>query len=244
MNAVSVTQLTKRYHQFVAVDRVSFEVQQGEIFGFLGPNGAGKSTTIRMLCGILTPSSGSASVAGYDITAEPERVKNHIGYMSQRFSLYDDLSVTENLRFYAGIYQISAKQFDRIKPQILRLTDLAGKEKLLPGELSVGWKQRLALGCAIIHQPAILFLDEPTSGVDPLSRRRFWDLIRDLSRSGTTVFVTTHFMDEAEHCNHIAFIAGGRLVTLGTPSELKKRSSSPSLERAFVHFVKNRDGGV
>jgi ABC-2 type transport system ATP-binding protein len=243
MNAVSMNQLTKKYGQFVAVDNISIEVEQGEIFGFLGPNGAGKSTTIRMLCGIVTPSSGTANVAGYDVANNPEQVKSHIGYMSQRFSLYDDLSVEENLRFYAGIYQITSQQFSEMKKRIFALTDLEGKEKLMPSELSVGWKQRLALGCAIIHQPPILFLDEPTSGVDPISRRRFWDLIRDLSKDGTTVFVTTHFMDEAEYCNHIAFIAGGRLVTVGTPSELKKLSASENLERAFVYFALNMHYG-
>jgi ABC-2 type transport system ATP-binding protein len=244
MLAVKVANLTRAFGSFIAVDHISFEVEKGEIFGFLGPNGAGKSTTIRMLCGIVAPSSGTANVAGYEVTASPDLVKSQIGYMSQRFSLYDDLTVVENLRFYAGIYQIPAAEFNQSKEQLLRLIDLGGQAKSFPKELSVGWKQRLALGCAIIHQPPILFLDEPTSGVDPLSRRQFWDLIRDLSRNGTTVFVTTHFMDEAEYCNHIAFIAGGRLVTLGTPSELKKRSASSTLEQAFVYFAQNKDGGV
>jgi ABC-2 type transport system ATP-binding protein len=244
MPAVKVTNLTRAFGSFIAVDHISFEVEQGEIFGFLGPNGAGKSTTIRMLCGIVAPSSGTASIAGYEVTASPDRVKSQIGYMSQRFSLYDDLTVEENLRFYAGIYQIPAAEFNQSKARLLRLIDLEGKAKSFPKELSVGWKQRLALGCAIIHQPPILFLDEPTSGVDPLSRRQFWGLIRDLSRNGTTVFVTTHFMDEAEYCTHIAFITGGRLVTLGTPSELKKRSASVTLEQAFVYFAQNKNGGV
>jgi ABC-2 type transport system ATP-binding protein len=244
MLAVKVANLTRTFGSFVAVDHISFEVEKGEIFGFLGPNGAGKSTTIRMLCGIVPPSSGTATVAGYEVTTSPDRVKSRIGYMSQRFSLYDDLTVAENLRFYAGIYQITAQEFHQSKERLLRLVALEGKAKSFPRELSLGWKQRLALGCAIIHQPPLLFLDEPTSGVDPLSRRRFWDLIRELSRNGTTVFVTTHFMDEAEYCNHIAFIAGGRLVTLGTPSELKKRSGSSTLERAFVYFAQNKGGGV
>jgi ABC-2 type transport system ATP-binding protein len=244
MFAVTVDNLTRKFGNFCAVDQISFTVAKGEIFGFLGPNGAGKSTTIRMLCGIVPPSSGTAVVAGYEVTANPDRVKSQIGYMSQRFSLYDDLTVAENLRFYAGIYQITAQEFNRNQERLLRLVDLEGQAKSFPRELSLGWKQRLALGCAIIHQPPILFLDEPTSGVDPLSRRRFWDLIRELSQNGTTVFVTTHFMDEAEYCNHIAFIAGGRLVTLGTPFELKKRSASSTLEQAFVYFAQNKDGGV
>jgi ABC-2 type transport system ATP-binding protein len=244
MFAVKVDSLTRAFGNFIAVDHISFAVEKGEIFGFLGPNGAGKSTTIRMLCGIVPPSFGTAEVAGYEVTANPDQVKGQIGYMSQRFSLYDDLTVAENLRFYAGLYQVPAAEFNRSKEQLLRLIGLEGKAKSFSRELSVGWKQRLALGCAIIHQPPILFLDEPTSGVDPLSRRQFWDLIRYLSRNGTTVFVTTHFMDEAEYCNHIAFIAGGRLVTLGTPSELKKRSASSTLERAFIYFAQNKCGGV
>lgn len=242
MDAVQVENLTRRFGKFVAVNQISFTVATGEIFGFLGPNGAGKSTTIRMLCGILAPSAGKASVAGFDIATEVESVKQHIGYMSQRFSLYDDLTVAENLRFYAGIYQVPREKYSEIKAQILNLTDLEGKEQLLPSELSGGWKQRLALGCAIVHQPPILFLDEPTSGVDPISRRRFWELIGYLSEQGTTVFVTTHFMDEAEHCNHIAFIAGGNLVSLGTPTDLKRESGSDNLEGAFVYFAKNRGG--
>jgi ABC-2 type transport system ATP-binding protein len=239
MIAVKTESLTRKFGKFIAVNSISFEVEQGEIFGFLGPNGAGKSTTIRMLCGILAPTSGKGSVAGFDITQEPDRVKNNIGYMSQRFSLYEDLTVEENIRFYAGIYQIRKADFAAVKERILSRTNLEGKEKLLARELSGGWKQRLALGCSIVHQPPILFLDEPTSGVDPISRRQFWDLIGDLSRQGTTVFVTTHFMDEAERCNHIAFIAGGKLVSLGTPTELKQRSGRDSLEGAFIYFAKD-----
>jgi ABC-2 type transport system ATP-binding protein len=244
MLAVTANNLTRKFGKFIAVDNVSFEVAKGEIFGFLGPNGAGKSTTIRMLCGILAPSSGRAMVAGYDIAKEPEQVKQNIGYMSQKFSLYEDLSVIENIEFYAGIYGIQKAEVVRVKERILNLTNLYGQEKMLAGELPTGLKQRLALGCSIVHQPPILFLDEPTSGVDPISRRQFWDLIRGLSTKGTTVFVTTHFMDEAEYCNHIAFIAGGKLVNLGTPTELKQRSGQGSLEGAFIYFSKNSNEGL
>ncbi|MGE5558370.1 MAG: ABC transporter ATP-binding protein [Bacillota bacterium] len=237
MVSVKVNDLTKKFGAFTAVNRISFQVNEGEVFGFLGPNGAGKSTTIKMLCGILAPTEGEAIVAGYNVSHDPEPVKKNIGYMSQRFSLYEDLTVEENLRFYAGIYEIPrAKLADRIR-DVLSVTDLAGKEKIAAAALPKGWKQRLALGCAIIHHPPVLFLDEPTSGVDPISRRRFWDLIGLLSCEGTTVFVTTHFMDEAEHCNHIAFIAGGRLASLGTPTELKGNSGSASLEEAFVYYA-------
>ncbi len=239
MFAVKVEHLTKKFGKFTAVDNVSFEVAKGEIFGFLGPNGAGKSTTIRMLCGILTPTSGLGLVAGFDIAKEPEEVKQNIGYMSQKFSLYEDLSVEENIDFYAGIYSIKKEERPSVKERILGVTNLQGQEKMLAGELPTGLKQRLALGCAIVHQPPILFLDEPTSGVDPISRRQFWDLIRNLSRNGTTVFVTTHFMDEAEYCNHIAFIASGKLVNIGTPTELKRRSGKTTLEDAFIYFAKN-----
>lgn len=238
MVAVTVKNLSRKFGKFIAVDHISFEVNQGEIFGFLGPNGAGKSTTIRMLCGILAPTSGTALVAGYDITREPELVKLHLGYMSQKFSLYEDLSVYENIEFYAGIYGIPKSGLPEVKKRILDLTHLQSQEKMMAGELPTGLKQRLALGCSIVHQPPILFLDEPTSGVDPISRRQFWDLIRGLSQAGTTIFVTTHFMDEAEYCNHIAFIAAGKLVNLGTPTELKQQSGQTNLEGAFVYFSK------
>ena len=244
MLAVSANNLTRKFGKFIAVDNISFEVAKGEIFGFLGPNGAGKSTTIRMLCGILAPSSGQATVAGYDIAKEPEQLKQNIGYMSQKFSLYEDLSVIENIEFYAGIYGKKKAEVVGVKERILNLTNLYGQGKMLAGELPTGLKQRLALGCSIVHQPPILFLDEPTSGVDPISRRQFWDLIRGLSRTGTTIFVTTHFMDEAEYCNHIAFIAGGRLVNLGTPTELKQRSGQGNLEGAFIYFSKINSGGI
>ncbi|MEK6651001.1 MAG: ABC transporter ATP-binding protein, partial [Bacteroidota bacterium] len=204
--AVSVDGLTRRFGSFVAVDHVSFQVRRGEVFGFLGPNGAGKSTTIRMLCGLLAPSSGLANVGGIDVILDPEGVKANIGYMSQRFSLYEDLTVEQNIRFYGGIYGLEGGRLAERKAWAVRMAGLVGKEKELTGSLSGGWKQRLALGCAILHEPPILFLDEPTGGVDPVSRRNFWDLIYKLSNAGTTVFVTTHYMDEAEHCNTIGFI--------------------------------------
>jgi ABC-2 type transport system ATP-binding protein len=221
--AVAVKDLVKRFGDFTAVDRISFSVPKGEIFGFLGPNGAGKSTTIRMLCGILAPTAGSGSVAGFDISTESERIKEHIGYMSQRFSLYEDLTVEENIEFYGEIYGVPPQLLNERKRWIIEMADLAERSKSLTGELASGWKQRLALGCAMVHEPEMVFLDEPTSGVDPVSRRNFWDLIYDLAGQGVTVFVTTHYMDEAEHCDRLAMIYGGKLIALGSPRELKKR---------------------
>ncbi|AKX97352.1 multidrug ABC transporter ATP-binding protein [Moorella thermoacetica] len=220
--AIIVEGLTKRFGDFTAVEDVSFRVRRGEIFGFLGPNGSGKSTTIRMLCGLLSPTSGRASVLGYDIVRDAEAIRLNIGYMSQKFSLYEDLTVEENLEFYAGIYQLSPRRIKQRKQDILAMAGLLGREKSITGTLSTGWKQRLALGCALIHEPGLVFLDEPTGGVDPVSRRNFWDLIYDLSRSGVTVLVTTHYMDEAEHCHTIGFIYNGKLIALGTPENLKK----------------------
>jgi ABC-2 type transport system ATP-binding protein len=214
--------LTKRFGDFVAVNEVSFEARRGEIIGFLGPNGAGKSTTIRILCGLLRPSSGRAEVAGFDVARHPERVRENIGYMSQKFSLYGDLSVMENLRFFGGVYGVKgARLAERLKFAI-EMAGLEGRSDTLVADLSGGWKQRLALGCAVLHEPAILFLDEPTSGVDPESRRRFWDLIYALADEGVCVVITTHYMDEAEYCNRIALINGGRLAALGSPGELKR----------------------
>ncbi len=221
--SVEVSGLTKLFRDFTAVDRISFAVQRGEVFGFLGPNGAGKTTTIKMLCGLLLPSSGWGRVAGYDIVLEPEQIRARIGYMSQRFSLYQDLTVEENLDFYGTIYGLESKRLKERKEFILRMAGLLGKERTFTSALAGGWKQRLALGCAIMHQPEILFLDEPTAGVDPGSRRIFWEFICQLSREGVTVFVTTHYMDEAEHCDRLAFIHQGRLVALGGPQELKSR---------------------
>lgn len=221
--AVSIRELSKRFGDFVAVNRISLEVRQGEIFGFLGPNGAGKSTTIRMLCGILTASGGSGSVAGFDIVREPEQIKSRIGYMSQRFSLYEDLTVEENIDFYSGIYRIPADRKAERKEWVISMAGLGDHRATRTSFLSGGWKQRLALGCALLHEPPVIFLDEPTSGVDPISRRNFWDLIYRLAEQGTTVFVTTHYMDEAEYCDRLGLIYRGELIATGTPGELKSR---------------------
>jgi len=221
MNTIEVNNLTKKFGSFTAVDNVSFNVKQGEIFGFLGANGAGKSTTIRMLIGILEPTSGDAIVGGYSINKEPDKVKTQIGYMSQRFSLYNDLTVEENIRFFAGVYGLTGKRYDERKKWVLKVANLEGKEKLLTASLPGGIKQRLALGTAVIHEPKIVFLDEPTSGVDPVSRRNFWDLIHELSAAGTTVLVTTHYLDEAEFCNDIILINSGKLIAQGNAKSLK-----------------------
>jgi len=219
--AVVVKDLERRFGSFVAVNRISFEVAKGEIFGFLGPNGAGKSTTIRMLTGILAPSSGSGTVAGFDVRTEAEMIKAHIGYMSQKFSLYEDLTVEENIDFYSGIYRLAPEKKQARKEWVIEMAGLREHRHSRTAILSGGWKQRLALGCAILHEPPIIFLDEPTSGVDPISRRQFWDLIYELAGRGVTVFVTTHYMDEAEYCDRIALIYRGELIALGTPATLK-----------------------
>ena len=221
MNSIEVQNLTKKFGNFTAVDNVSFSVKQGEIFGFLGANGAGKSTTIRMLTGILEPTSGDALVGGYSVMKQPDKVKTQIGYMSQKFSLYNDLTVEENIRFFAGVYGLAGMKYEERKKWALKVANLEGKEKLLTGSLPGGIKQRLALGTAVIHEPKIVFLDEPTSGVDPISRRDFWDLINDLSAEGITVLVTTHYLEEAEFCNDIILINAGRLIAHGNPKELK-----------------------
>jgi ABC-2 type transport system ATP-binding protein len=220
--SVSVRNLVKRFGSFVAVDQITFDAWPGEIFGFLGPNGSGKSTTIRILCGLLRPTSGEAYVAGLSVSAQPELIRRRIGYMSQKFSLYDDLTVTENVRFFAGMYKVGGEELRRRLAWVLEMAGLVGREHSMTATLSGGWKQRLALGCAILHRPPIIFLDEPTSGVDPLSRRRFWELIQQLRNDGMTVFVTTHYMDEAEYCDHLALIDRGKLIRLGTPSQLKQ----------------------
>ncbi|MFO7957079.1 MAG: ABC transporter ATP-binding protein [Candidatus Brocadiia bacterium] len=219
--AVQVEELERRFGDFVAVDHVSFQVGEGEIFGFLGPNGAGKSTTIRMLCGILAPTSGGGSVAGFDIVSQPEQIKQNIGYMSQKFSLYQDLTVEENINFYSGIYRIPGERKAERKEWVIRMAGLQDHRDSRTGILSGGWKQRLALGCAILHEPPIIFLDEPTSGVDPVSRRQFWELIYELADRGVTVFVTTHYMDEAEYCDRVGLIYRGQLIALDTPRRLK-----------------------
>ena len=223
MNSIEVKKLTKIFGDFTAVDGISFSVKKGEIFGFLGANGAGKSTAIKMLCGILEPTSGDAFVGGFSVLNEPDKVKLSIGYMSQRFSLYDDLTVEENINFFGGVYGLKGDEFIRRKKWVLKTSYLEGKEKLLTGSLPGGIKQRLALGTAVVHQPEIVFLDEPTSGVDPISRRNFWDLINDLSDGGTTVFVTTHYLEEAEFCNNIILIDAGKLIAEGSSKELKEK---------------------
>ena len=242
---VSLDNLTKRFGSFTAVNSISLDVPKGQIFGFLGPNGAGKSTTIRMLCGILPPTSGSGSVAGFDIATAPEQIKENIGYMSQRFSLYEDLTVEENIAFYAGVYRLSAAKRRERTEWVIDMAGLTERRTAKAGELSGGWRQRLALGCAILHEPPIIFLDEPTSGVDPLSRRRFWKLIRSLADGGVTVFVTTHYMDEAEYCDRLALIYRGELVAIGTPEELKRErlvnGVLPSLEDVFIGLIEERD---
>lgn len=219
--AVTLNRISKSFGDFIAVENVSLEVRKGEIFGFLGPNGAGKSTTIRMLCGILAPTSGSGSVAGFDVHRDAERIKERIGYMSQRFSLYEDLSVEENIDFYSGIYKIPRDKKAERKEWVLDMAGLRTQRSARTGTLSAGWKQRLALGCAILHEPPVIFLDEPTSGVDPISRRNFWDLIYRLAEQDTTIFVTTHYLDEAEYCDRLGLIYRGQLIALGTPEELK-----------------------
>ena len=223
MEAILTEGLTKQFKDFIAVDAVSFAVAPGEVFGFLGPNGAGKTTTIRMLCGILPPTSGRALVGGVDVAAEPERIRSSIGYMSQRFSLYTDLTVWENLTLYAGIYDIPEREVKKRFTEVMEMSDLGGKEESMVEDLPTGWRQRLALGCAILHQPEVLFLDEPTSGVDPAARQAFWELIYHLSSQGTAVLVSTHYMDEAEQCHRIGMIFDGRLVAVDTPTLLKEK---------------------
>jgi ABC-2 type transport system ATP-binding protein len=227
--AVEVEDLVKTFDDFVAVDHIHFQVNRGEIFGFLGPNGAGKSTTIRMLCGLLMPTSGKGKVAGYDMVKEPERIKQVIGYMSQKFSLYDDLTVLENLHFFGGIYGLSGKTLREREEEALEKADLCLLRDRMTRTLPVGWKQRLALACALLHEPEIVFLDEPTSGVDPISRRDFWRLIQEMVERGITVFVTTHYMDEAEYCHRLALIYRGKIIALGTPTELKMETLSKGI---------------
>jgi len=227
--AVEVENLVKRFGAFTAVDHISFQVNKGEVFGFLGPNGAGKTTTIKILCGLLTPTSGKGRVGEYDVFTQTEKIKENIGYMSQRFSLYEDLTVEENIDFYSGIYKVKKELKKDKKEWVLKMADLEDKRNRKTKELALGWKQRLALGCALLHDPPVLFLDEPTSGVDPVSRRNFWDLIYSLSDKGTTVFVTTHYMDEAEYCHRLGLIFKGKLVQIGTPEELKDKTMANSI---------------
>jgi ABC-2 type transport system ATP-binding protein len=239
--SIEVRDLTKKFGSFTAVDHISFTVRKGEIFGFLGPNGAGKSTTIRMLCGILRPTAGQGIVGGFSISARPDEIKKIIGYMSQKFTLYQDLTVSENIEFYGGIHRLPPAVQRERKNWVLKMAGLEGRENSLTRELSGGWKQRLALGCAILHQPQILFLDEPTASVDPASRRDFWNLIYELSEQETTAFVTSHYMDEVERCHRIAIIYSGKIIALGSPRELKVRFTqreNSTLEDVFVSAVR------
>lgn len=235
--AIEVDNLTKRFGDFTAVGNISFDVAKGQIFGFLGPNGSGKSTTIRMLCGVLTPTSGSAKVLGYDVFKEGEKIKQNIGYMSQRFSLYEELTVNENLDFYAGIYGLSKKEREERKKGIIKMAGLIGREKNMTKNLSGGWKQRLALGCALIHKPKLLVLDEPTAGVDPVSRRVFWQIIHSLANQGITILVTTHYMDEAASCDMVSFIFNSKIIATGTPKELIEKEGASNLEDVFIKYV-------
>jgi len=226
---VKVDGLTKKFGQFTAVDHLDFSISRGEVFGFLGPNGAGKSTTIRMLCGLLEPTSGTASVGGFDISFDPEGVRANIGYMSQKFSLYKDLAVIENIKFFGGVYGLEGERLRTRTAAVIDMGGLAGFENALTGTLSGAFQQRLALGCAILHEPPILFLDEPTSGIDPMARRMFWDIIREMAARGITILVTTHFLDEAELCDRLGFIASGKLIAIGKPEELKQTAVDEDL---------------
>ncbi len=239
--AVEVDNLVKRFGKFVAVDHISFQVARGEIFGFLGPNGAGKSTAIRILCGLLRPSGGWARVGGLDVASEPETIRKNIGYMSQKFSLYDDLTVEENIDFFSGVYGVPEERRAERKDYVLRMAGLEEKRSGMTRLLAGGWKQRLALGCAILHEPPILFLDEPTSGVDPIARRGFWDLIYQLSSDGHTVFVTTHYMEEAEYCHRLSLMNRGKIVALGAPAELKSAAGKGSMEEVFVATIEEEE---
>lgn len=235
--AISVENLTKKFGSFTAVDSISFSIPKGSIFGFLGPNGSGKSTTIRMLCGVLQPTSGKAMIMGKDVSKDTEAVRQSLGYMSQRFSLYEDLTVEENLDFYAGVYGLPKKVTAERKKELIAMANLTGKEKSLAGTLSGGWKQRLALGCALIHKPKLLILDEPTAGVDPVSRRVFWEIIHSLAKQGITILVTTHYMDEAESCDTVGFILNGKLINIAKPKELIESEGAKNLEDIFIKYV-------
>ncbi|MEY2834348.1 MAG: putative transporter ATP-binding protein YbhF [Bacteroidota bacterium] len=236
--AITANNLTKQFGDFTAVDRISFDVNKGEIFGFLGANGAGKTTAMRMFCGLSLPTSGQATVGGFDVYRENEKIKNAIGYMSQRFSLYDDLSVLENIRFYAGIYGMGSKAI-RVKAEhILKGLELEAEKNMLVGSLPLGWKQKLAFSVAIFHEPRIVFLDEPTGGVDPITRREFWQLIYEAASEGITVFVTTHYMDEAEYCNRVSIMVDGRIEALDTPAGMKKNMGVSSMNEVFLQLAR------
>lgn len=236
--AISCKNLSKRFEDFIAVDNISFEVDTGEIFGFLGANGAGKTTAIRMLCGLSYPSSGDASVAGFNVYRQQESIKKNIGYMSQRFSLYEDLSVFENIQFFGGVYGLNNREIKLRRQELVERLGLASEAKKLVGSLPLGWKQKLAFSVAIFHQPKIVFLDEPTGGVDPVTRRQFWDMIYAAAASGITIFVTTHYMDEAEYCNRISVMVDGRIEALDTPAALKKRFSVSTIDEVFYQLAR------
>ena len=236
--AIEVHELTRRFGQFTAVDHITFDVRAGEVFGFLGANGAGKTTAIRMLTGLLQPSSGRAVVAGHDVMAETEAVKRRIGYMSQRFSLYDDLSVRENARLYGGLYDVPSRDIDERLGAMLSRLGLERAERMIVGSLPLGWKQKLAFSVALLHRPAVLFLDEPTSGVDPITRRQFWEMIYETAHQGTSVLVTTHYMDEAEYCDRISIMVAGRIAVLGEPAALKREAGVSSIDELFVRLVR------
>jgi ABC-2 type transport system ATP-binding protein len=229
-DAVRVNGLTRKFGDFTAVDGVTLSVAEGQIFGFLGPNGAGKTTTIRMLIGLLPPTSGEGWVAGMDIKAQAEEIRHHIGYMSQKFSLYTDLTVNENIALFGGLYEVTGERFQARREWVLEMANLTGKGDRLTADLPLGWKQRLALGCAVLHEPSILFLDEPTSGVDPVARRQFWDLINELAQGGTTILVSTHYMEEAEYCNRLVLMNRGKVIALDDPAGLRARMDDPLLE--------------
>ncbi len=236
--AISVRDLTKRFGSFTAVDAVTFDVRRGEIFGFLGANGAGKTTAMRMLCGLSFPTSGQAHVAGFDLFTESEKIKKNIGYMSQKFSLYEDLTIVENIRFYGGIYGLSDTQIKSKTERMLEQLHLKDQAKALARSLPLGWKQKISFSVAMLHQPKIVFLDEPTGGVDPVTRREFWTMIYQAAHEGTTVFVTTHYMDEAEYCDRVSIMVDGRIEALNTPAELKKHFKAPSMENVFIQLAR------
>jgi len=240
---ITANKLTKRFGDFVAVNAISFEVQRGEIFGFLGANGAGKTTAMRMLCGLSLPTSGEATVAGYDVYKENEKIKSNIGYMSQKFSLYEDLTVKENMQFYGGIYHMTDDYITKKTASILTHLHLENEANVLVRSLPLGWKQKLAFSVAIFHEPSIVFLDEPTGGVDPVTRREFWNMIYEAADKGTTVFVTTHYMDEAEYCNRVSIMVDGRIEALDTPANLKKTYSSNSMDEVFLRLARKATRG-
>ena len=240
---IQVENLTKRFGDFTAVDNISFEVEKGEIFGFLGANGAGKTTAMRMLCGLSNPTSGSGTVAGFDISQQSEEVKKHIGYMSQKFALYEDLKVWENMRLYAGIYGVPRKKISEIIDKMLVSLDFESEKNTFVKELPLGWKQKLAFSVSIIHRPEIVFLDEPTGGVDPVSRRQFWELIYKAASDGITVFVTTHYMDEAEYCNRVSIMVDGRIDALDTPTNLKRQFEAVSMDEVFTKLAREAKRG-